>query len=435
MPGYRLRRPYRREVPSSFRRLAWAVALAVTTSLVVTLPAAAGDGTIQQTLDRLGALAPSFDAYPEAVLAITVTRLDTGETASWRGDELFGPASAVKAVWILSAIDQLGVAAVAPIEHDAIYYSDDIAAGTAIDLAGGLDAINSFIRGLGMNDTDFYEWNYPREHVRRSSTYPGPMRGRNLTTTDDLVTFWRLVADGLVLDSPERATFIEWTTGLKAGGDANRIVSRLPAEVAASAAYKSGWLPLGREWQLPDTPDGPGEIIILEGRGVSTGAGIITVPDGPSYVIAVAAFDGRSWGGMTSWTEYASCVVYSVIAETPRTCARPGDPQAIALHAAAPAGALTGAWSRYGFLVVDGWAADPDAWWSSTLVRVTVDGVSFGGIVPATPGNAAHLARPSFRRMLLAEMTPGTHQVCATARNDGGGAPVPIGCRMVTVPG
>jgi len=420
-----------------FRRLSGAVGVFLVTATVGVVPqaTAAGEGVLQQAVDRLGAMAPSFDPYSAAVLAISVTRLDTGESASFRGTELFGPASAVKAVWVLAAIDHSGVDAVEPIVHDAIYYSDDIAAGTAIDLAGGLDAINEDIRGFGMDDTDFYEWNYPREHVRRSSTYPGPMRGRNLTTTDDLVTFWRQVAVGNVLDPYQRATFLESTTGLKAGGDANRIVARLPEEVAATAAFKSGWLPLGREWQLPDTPEGPGEIIILEARGVSVGAGIISVPDGPTYVIAVTAFDGRSWGGMTAWTEYASCVVYSVIAEEPMVCARSRDPGSIAQRAAPPSGELLQAESVSGFLMVDGWAGDPDAWWVPTAVRVTVDGVAFGGMVAAIPRDAAHLFTPEFHGTLLEELTPGLHEVCVVALDDGGGETVPIGCRMVAAVG
>ena len=401
-----------------------------------TAPASATDSEVlQQVLDRLGTLSTSFDRFSDAVLAISVTRLDTRESASFRGDERFGPASAVKAVWVLAAIENSGVEAVEPIEYDAIYRSNDVAAGVAIDLAGGLDSINTYIHGLGMNDTDFYEWNYPREHIRRSSTFPGPARGRNLTTTDDLVTFWRLVADGLVLDRPGRASFLAWTTGLKGGADANRIVARLPIEVAAKAAFKSGWLPIGREWQLAGTDEEPGEIIILTGRGVSVGAGIITVPGGPSYVIAVTAYDGRSWAGMTTWVEYSSCVVYSVIAEEPMACSTSRDPGDIALHRSPPTGALESVVVRHGFVVVDGWAADPDAWWASTLVQVTVDGVPFGGMIAAVPGDAADLSAPRFHRMLLAEASPGNHEVCAFARNDGGGSVVAMGCRTVAVTG
>ncbi|HLA67706.1 MAG TPA: serine hydrolase [Acidimicrobiia bacterium] len=411
-------------------------AILAITSLADAGAARADDGrSLQQVVDRLGSLAPSFDSYSEAVLAISVTRLDTGEAASFRGDVRFGPASAVKAVWVLAAIEHSGLDAVEPISHSVIYSSDDVAAGVAIDLAGGLDAINEYIRGLGMHDTDFYEWNYPREHVRRSSTYPGPARGRNLTTTNDMVTFWRLVDEGLVLDSPEGDAFIGWTSGPKAGSDANRIVARLPEEVAATAFFKSGWLPIGRDWQLPDTPDGPGEVIILTGRGVSVGAGVITVPGGPSYAVAITAYDGRSWGGMTSWVEYASCVLYSAIAEEPMECSRSRDPGAIALHTAQPTGLLIEVAARRGFLTVDGWAADPDAWLLPTLVRITVDGRSFGGVVPAIPRDASEIATPRFHRMLLDELAAGTHEVCAAALNDDGGVPVAMGCRTLTVPG
>jgi len=284
-----------------------------------------------------------------------------------------------------------------------------------------------------MDDTDFYEWNFPREHVRRSSTYPGPARGRNMTTTDDLVTFWRAVAEGDLMDGESTTTFLGWTAGLKAGTDANRIVNRLPGAVAAASSFKSGWLPIPRDWQLPDTEDGPGEIIQLTARGVSVGAGVIVVPGGPSYVVAITAYDGRSWPGMVTWVEYSSCVIYTAISGDPLRCSRSSDPRAVALDQAAPTGELISVSARGGFLTVDGWAADPDSWMAPTLVRLTLDGEPFGGVVAAVPGDVRHLDAPWFHRLVPGEVTPGSHEVCAQALDDGGGDPVPIGCAIVDV--
>jgi len=63
------------------------------------------------------------------------------------------------------------------------------------------------------------------------------------------------------------------------------------------------------------------------------------------------------------------------------------------------------------------------------VVRHEVDGELF------TPGDAADLSAPRFHRMLLAEASPGNHEVCAFARNDGGGSVVAMGCRKVAVTG
>jgi hypothetical protein len=134
---------------------------------------------------------------------------------------------------------------------------------------------------------------------------------------------------------------------------------------------------------------------------------------------------------MTSWVEYVSCVVYSVLAEDATDCVRSRDPSAIVGHAAVPTGALEAVHADAATLTVSGWAVDPDAWWRPSPVFITVDGLRVAA-APAVPTSAADLFAPGFTRTFAFEGDPGLHEVCAVAGNDGTGADTPIGCRLVS---
>ena len=78
-------------------------------------------------------------------------------------------------------------------------------------------------------------------------------------------------------------------------------------------------------------------------------------------------------------------------------------------------------------IVVRGWASDADTRGPIT-VTVTVDGRPADVLADqAGPGGRTG----AFRTARLTG--PGNHEVCAVARDVGGGADVPLGCRSVTV--
>ena len=91
---------------------------------------------------------------------------------------------------------------------------------------------------LGLNDSMTYEWKF--DHDRQSRYYPGPLRGNNTTTTDDLARFWELVATGWALEGEERDALLEWSLGLKEESDAERLIARLPESVGAASSFKMG---------------------------------------------------------------------------------------------------------------------------------------------------------------------------------------------------
>jgi hypothetical protein len=419
--------PPRARVP-----LAGALALVIA---VAGVPPAVAEESVPPLLDqvvaRLETLAPGFDAA--GVISLTVIRLDTRQQASFHGDEIIKAASVIKAIWMAAALRRRGVAAVEGLARSTLWASSNEAAGRAIDAAGGLDRINRWTRDLGLADIGSYEWNFDIERQARS--YPGPLRGNNTVTTDDLARFWELVAVGWALQGEERAALLEWTRGPKQDGEGQRLIARLPEAVGAASSFKMGWLPTGREYVLQEGETGPngeqpGETIILEVNSTDSGAGIIRVPGGPSFVIAVSAYNGRHWQPMTAWVEYASCVVYSAIAADPTDCVRAGDPIAIRERRAIPDGALATASLGGGALTVSGWAVDPDAWWNATEVAITVDGDEVATAL-ATPTGTADLFRPAFTTTVVRFFSPGRHEVCAIARNDGAGPDTAIGCLVV----
>jgi hypothetical protein len=268
--------------------------------------------------------------------------------------------------------------------------------------------------------------------VRRSEGFPGPLRGNNLTTTEDLAGFWAAVAYGYALDPAEATALRQWSMGAKSSHEASRLISRLPSEVAAMTSFKSGWLEIGREYEIGDDETGmggepPGTVVTFEGGAVSAASGIVTTPNGESYAIAVAAYDGRTWRHMTGWVEYVSCIVYSVVAADPIVCDRAGDPAAVRDRPAVPIGSLEEVSVDVGAITVRGWAADPDAWMLPTTVEITLDGVVIGRTA-ATP-TAANPFTPSFSRLVPYE--GGTHEVCVVARNDGNGEDALLGCVTV----
>ncbi len=385
---------------------------------------------LDQVVARLGEFSPAFEG--RGVLAVTVIRFDRPEWASFRGSEQFKAASVVKAVWLAAALDGAGLEATAPLAESTIYMSSNITAGRVIDIAGGIDMVNGFAHTLGLEQTTAYEWEFGGRE-RRSADYPGPLRGNNLTTTDDLAGFWAAVEYGYALGPAETEAFLDWTLGPKASGEGTRLIARLPEAVGAMTTFKMGWLPIGREYVLDDGETGwggepSGTAVTFDRGAITAGAGVVHTPGGGSYAIAISAYDGDSWARMTGWVEYVSCVVYSVVAADPVDCVRSSDPLALQDRRAVPSGGLGGVETAPGVITVTGWAADPDAWFQPTRVAITLDGVVVG-LTWATPTGPYDLFAPRFSRQVPYE--GGAHEVCAIARNDGNGEDAALGCTAV----
>jgi hypothetical protein len=200
------------------------------------------------------------------------------------------------------------------------------------------------------------------------------------------------------------------------------IPNRLPAAVAANVSHKTGW---------------------SDHRTRRIDGGAVTTPDGTRYAIAISfrtPSESDFWEGGPDWARYASCEVYNVIADAHQTCTRSGDPAAIVNHTAVPIGSLNSASVERDRLRVRGWALDRDAGADPIDVLISVDGRTVAMVtadrLKTSIQRRHHMGNyHGLNAELSADLSPGSHQVCATAINDSaGGSHRSIGCRTVTIP-
>lgn len=406
------------------------VGLALGAVVVAGLPVEARADDVSTDLDRvvqrLGEEAAYFD--PGAIAGISVRRLDTGEESAYQGDRWLKSASSLKMTWVAAAIRESGYDAVEPHMNGIWVLSDNKVGGRVIGLAGGLDPINRLTAGLGMLGTEVVEWTFGSVEYR-SSSYPGAHPALNYTSTDDLVTFWRLLYEGWVLSPTETAAVLEWARAARHRGYPSGLLTRLPEDQWDSVAFKMGWLPPGRTEEDEET----GEIIEVDDLDTLVGSGVVEVPGGPTYIVAIGSFGGTSWPGKVQWVSYSACRIYETITATGLECDRSGDPSRTRFDRDPPIGGLDRVWGGGEFVSVQGWAMDPDDPIASIRVRFTIDGVPTGsdrasdrtswggGPMTVGPGHG-------FTDVLLSGLDPGDHRVCALAVNDGSGLSTEIGC-------
>lgn len=384
---------------------------------------------LQRVVDRLGEEASAFDRG--GIIGISVMRLDTGERADFQGDRWLKAASSLKPTWLVTAIRTVGIGEVAPLFEGVFRRSSNKVGGRAIGLGGGLDAVNAFTSSFGMSGTLVVEWTFGGDY--RSSEYPGPHPALNFTTADDLVTFWRRLYQGWMLSSADTATFLDWAREERLVGYSSGLLTRLPEEVRPHVAYKMGWLPPGRTEEDEET----GEIVEVDALDVLIGSGIVEIPGGPTYVVAIGSFGGSSWPGKVNFISYASCRIYRAISGDDVDCDRPGDPRRVRLNTDPPIGGLARVSGGPEFLEVSGWAVDPDRLDAAARVRFTVDGRLQGGALADdrhSHGADAFAAEPGhgFHDTLLVMLAPGEHEVCLIGINDGPGVDPNLGCLLLT---
>lgn len=245
--------------------------------------------------DAVAALAAEADAQsPGTELGIAVKDLTTGEYAGAGDDVRHVSASSAKVMWVAAAIH--AGATVSDIAGPIFRNSDNYASGTAIDRAGGIDAVNDFYWNVaGMDHSITANWSFGK---RRVATEQGQLGGDNYFTPSDVITFLTKLDSGELLGdrTDELRTYMTWSPRSGYGG---WIGTLLPADARASMMHKAGWLP------PPDYAD----------YSTLNEVAIVQVPDGDRYAIALLAHHGRDWTREGRFVERASCVVYRTIAK------------------------------------------------------------------------------------------------------------------------
>ncbi len=234
-------------------------------------------------------------------VAVSVTVSHAGEVVSVSGTVPFDPAGAAKLYWVVAAVDAVGADAVEP-HAEVIFASDDAEATSGVIDRVGVDTINDFAAAAGLADTYLSLW--IDGGIRRTGAEAAEREFRNTTTTADAVSFLDQLAGFELLDLTETARVTAWMTFAPdfLGGPSEWggvLTDRLPPDVAALSMHKAGWLP-------------PGCCLAVE-NGL-TALGLVPLPDGSRFAIAVATFDGADYAAQAAWISQLTADVYELLA-------------------------------------------------------------------------------------------------------------------------
>jgi beta-lactamase class A len=264
---------------------------------------------------------------PGTDLALAVTDLRTGESASVAGTEPHISASSAKVFWVAAALGQRDLATVAPLAEKVFRTSDNEASGEVIDLVGGPDAINVYLQGQGLKHTALTKWNYGKE--RWATNSPRAMGRDNYFCADDMVSFLARLDRREVLKAEPTARLLKWMELTPREGCGGWLGTRLPESARATLQHKGGWLP-------------PGCCGDDARYNVLNEVGLVTLPDGGRYAVALLASRGPDWPRQAFLVERASCVLYRHLAKDASldcgdTLAKAGGPPPVVLSPGEPA--------------------------------------------------------------------------------------------------
>ncbi len=254
------------------------------------LKAAGPPAAVLPLADAVSALAAeALVRSPGTELGIAVMNLSTGQYAG-AGDEVrHVSASSAKVIWVAAAMH--AGADVSDIAGPIFESSDNYLSGTAIDRAGGIDAVNAFYWDVvGMEKSITANWSFGRT---RRATNQGLLGGDNYFTPRDVITFLSKLDQGLLLDAARTNELRQYMTTSPRSGWGGWLGTLLPPNARAQLMHKAGWLP-------------PPAYAVTTLNDV----GIVQVPGGDRYAIALLARHGPDYSAEARFVERASCVVY-----------------------------------------------------------------------------------------------------------------------------
>lgn len=247
--------------------------------------------SLAETVAGLAAEAPARSPGTEP--AIAVMDLTTDEYAGANDVERHVSASSAKVIWVAAAMHAgANVSDIAlPIFRD----SNNELSGTAIDRAGGANAVNAFMTDVvGMERSLLANW-----YSRRASNQ-GQLGGDNYFTAKDTVRFLTRLDHREILAEAATTSLETMMTWSPRSGYGGWLGTLLPSQARASMMHKAGWLP--REW-YPD-------------YATMNEIGLVQVPGGHRYAVSILLRHGQDyWGKQQRFLERASCVIYRTIAK------------------------------------------------------------------------------------------------------------------------
>ncbi|HEX4932716.1 MAG TPA: serine hydrolase, partial [Gemmatimonadaceae bacterium] len=123
-------------------------------------------------------------------------------------DVLHVSASAGKPLWIAAALECTPPEELAALAEDVFRTSSNERTGDIIDFVG-IDAVNDFLRRIGLRDSALIRWRYGRE--RRTTRAPERMGEDNYFTARDAVRFLSRLHDGSLFEDRARTdALLHW---------------------------------------------------------------------------------------------------------------------------------------------------------------------------------------------------------------------------------
>lgn len=252
---------------------------------------------LQALLDKLG---PECGTYsPGTTCGLSVRDLSTGERAQFRGNAQYVSASSAKAIWVAAALYDTSIAQVMPFADPIFRNSDNYASGSVIDLLASPGRVNTFMwNDVGLPDSGFCNWSFGV--TRHAANCPTAFGGDNFFSADDMALFLTALWDKSLLGDVKATQELEWMKLSPRSGYGGWLGTQLPVAARPAMHHKAGWLP-------PDQ---------VPGYSNSNDIGIVEVPVGPAYAVALLLSGGSDYNGrQLPMLEYASCVIYHGVAK------------------------------------------------------------------------------------------------------------------------
>lgn len=273
---------------------------------------AAADATHAALVEAVREIGSGIEArMPDVTVGIAVVPFDTGRLAGWRENRLFISASTAKSWWVAAALAAGETDAVAEIADPIFEDSNDFLSGEAMDLAGGIDAVNEFTESAGMADTGAMKWGRGSGQ-RFAVLHPGPLAGSNHVDPSDAADFFYRLGTNQVLPPDETELLAGWMrlsprTTADGEAEASMMTHDLPRRVRNATEHKAGWLAPERWLVDPHLLD----------------TGVVRPRNGPAYALALMATGPISVGeyaGLIRELQDASCEIYRHLADDSWTC-------------------------------------------------------------------------------------------------------------------
>ena len=202
-------------------------------------------------------------------------------------------ASSAKWMFLAAALQKQSIKQVDRYAPTVFRTSDNYYAGILIDLAGGINAVNSFSKSIGIPaDTwSTCNWNYRKRRLAKNCSRI--LGGRNLFSPKGIKIFLKSVYERTLFDDPQKNQYL-FDIGKMAPdyGTGGWLTAELPDKVQSKVKHKAGWIPRN-----------------AGGKNTLNSIGFVPVPGG-IYGVGIVMEGGSNYGEAQKYMQELSKKIY-----------------------------------------------------------------------------------------------------------------------------